>query len=271
MNPLDLPGPAFLALYVTLICMAVVAGMIFPRWLREEGRATRVTDMGEIAYLAGGADRFAEAVVARLLSVKALTIIDRERFGTLDTTRAVTPAERSVVALQPPVAWQQVVRTLTEAAEPVRRRLVSAGLMLDRDEVWRLRLWQSAPYILVLFLGAAKCVVGSQRGHPIGFLILLMVFTLIIGAIRFFVVERRTHAGMAELANAQAEYERIRRAPAADEYGLAVALFGTSVLIASPLAQFYTMREHRSDGGGGGGGDSGDGGGCGGGGCGGCS
>lgn len=269
LNPLDLPAHMFLPLYIALICGAVIMGLIIPRWLREDGRDGATRDVGELAYLAGGHTRFADAVVTRLLSINALTMIGKDQFGTRDKSRAVTRAERDVVSLQPPVGWSPIARTLKAAAEPVQRRLISAGLMLDGDEVMRLRLWQAAPYVLVLFFGAAKWIIGSHRGHPVGFLIALMVVTLVLGLIRFFAVDRRTRAGIAELADAQAANERIKRAPVSDEYGLAVALFGTAVLAASPLAAFHALRSS-SGGDGGGGGSDGDGG-CGGGGCGGCS
>ncbi len=82
--------------------------------------------------------------------------------------------------------------------------------------------------------------------------------------------DRRTLAGREALAEVQARADRLRRAPTHGEVDMAVALFGTAVLAASPWEDLHRLRS-RSDGGDSGGGDSaGDGGdgGCGG--CGGC-
>ena len=59
--------------------------------------------------------------------------------------------------------------------------------------------------------------------------------------------------------------DRLRKAPTTSEIGLAVALFGTAVLVGSGFADFHTLRHASSDGGGGGSDGGGDGGGCGGG------
>ena len=67
------------------------------------------------------------------------------------------------------------------------------------------------------------------------------------------------------LAADRARHLRLRQAPQSDEVTLAVALFGTAVLIGSPWEALHSMRTAQ-----GGDGSGGADGGCGGGGCGGC-
>jgi len=99
-----------------------------------------------------------------------------------------------------------------------------------------------------------------------------LVATAIVAVIRVLKSDRRTQAGIAALTDARARAERLARAHTEAETGMAVALFGTAVLIGSPIGDLHTIRREKSDGGGSGdGGSIGDGdSGCGGGGCGGC-
>jgi hypothetical protein len=114
-------------------------------------------------------------------------------------------------------------------------------------------------------------VIGDMRERPIGFLSALLVLTALLAIVRWFSVDRRTKAGLTAVAATKEQSDRIRRAPTDTDVGLAVALFGTTVLAGSAWWDFHRMRAATSGDGGGGSSDGGsDGGGCGGGGCGGC-
>jgi hypothetical protein len=91
--------------------------------------------------------------------------------------------------------------------------------------------------------------------------------------IRFAKFDGRTVAGITAVMQMREKSSRLRRAPQAGEAGIAVALFGTGILVGTPWEPVHAMRQQGSgDGSGGGGGSdsSSDGGGDGGGGCGGC-
>lgn len=276
LGPLDLTGEPFLALYGTLLVVTIVAGIIIPHWLRPEGQARHITDADQLAYLADGASRFADAVVARLLAARELIMIGKDRFRTDAGAAGRTAAERSVLTLSA-ARWPAIEGALKPHAEPIERELVSAGLLMDRALILKMRFWQTSPYFLLLAFGAAKWIVGSMRDRPVGFLTALLVATTVFALIRWFRVDRRTRSGHAALSVARSGCERLSRAPTTTETDLAVALFGTTVLVGSGLSDFHTLRAPSSgigggssgcgDGGGGGGGGGGDGGG---GGCGGC-
>ena len=147
------------------------------------------------------------------------------------------------------------------------------GLLMDGWTALQLRFWQTTPYLLLFAFGWTKVQIGEARGKPVGFLIALLVITVVFALLRFAVLDRRTRAGKEVIEEARERSERLRRAPAEGETGLAVALFGTAVLAGSAWGDFHRMRAASGDGGSGGGGDGGSGcggGGCGGGGCGGC-
>ena len=272
LGPLDLHGPAFLLLYAELALIAVLASFLIPPFLRPEGRSGRPADEDELALLAGGRQRFAEVVVVCLLAAGAAIV---QAGGTLqirDQRSAKTLAERRVVALASPANWNAVIETLAGPAETGERRLEEKGLRIDTATALHLRQIQTAPLALLFALGLAKWIVGWMRERPVGYLTVLLVLTLIALLLRYNVLDRRTRAGKRALADARFGAARLRRAMPSDEAALAVALFGTSVLLGSYLSDFHKMRSPATGGDSGTSGCSGGGGGggCGGGGCGGC-
>jgi uncharacterized protein (TIGR04222 family) len=269
LGPFDLTGGPFLQLYAGLLVGAIVAGFAIPRLRRAEGRHQPVYDADEIAYLAGGATRLAEVMVARLLARGALTI-DRRRFAVAAAATGGAVIEQNILRLATPIGWRAIEHGFRSWSTPVETRLVAAGLIIDRAQTRALRLFQTAPYLLLMLFGSAKWVVGDLRGRPVGFLTGLLLLTLMFTVARLVSVDRRTRGGKAALADARARSERLRRAPTGGEADLAVAIFGTAVLVGSGWGELHQIRAASSSGGscgsscGGGGSGCGGGGGCGG-------
>jgi uncharacterized protein (TIGR04222 family) len=270
LGPFDMTGGPFLTLYAALLVVTIIAGFIIPRWLRPDGRDQRVTNADDLAVLAGGQTRFIDTVVARLLSVRALEMTGKDGFRTVSRDAGQTTAERSVLALSQPMGWPAIERTLKSYAEPVERRLRSSQLLMDGSTVLQMRVWQTSPYLILIAFGATKWLIGSARDRPVGILTAFLIFTAIFALIRFFAVDRRTRAGRDAVDRAIAQSERLKRAPTSSEVDVAVALFGTAVLVGSGWAAFHALRSPSSSDGGGSSSDGGCGGGGGGGGCGGC-
>jgi len=271
LGPFDLAGGPFLKLYAVLFVLTLIAGLAIPRWLKPDGNDGRVDDADSLAYLAGGTARFTDAVVARLLSVRALALTGKDRFHAELRNAGRTPAERSVLAIPAEPKWPAIARVVKPHAEPIERKLVAGGLLMDRATLWQMRFWQTSPWLLLFVFGAIKWKVGEMRHRPVGILTAFLIVTLVFALIRFIAVDRRTRGGVVALQTARDRSARLRRAPTAPETDLAVALFGTVVLVGSGWDGFHKLRTassgdsggSSSDGGGGGGG-------CGGGGCGGC-
>jgi uncharacterized protein (TIGR04222 family) len=271
LGPFDLTGGPFLILYGGLLILTIIAGFTIPRWLRPEGRTPRRIDTDDLAWLAGGGTRFAETVASRLLSTRQLAMEGKNKF-TPSHLGGGTPAERSVLALPDGASWDRVAGAIGEHGDRIRDRLIDAGLLMRGWDGLQMRFFQTLPYFLLLGFGYTKLLIGEARGKPVGYLTALLVLTGILALIRFAALDRRTRAGQEALAEARERSERLRRAPAGGETDLAVALFGTVVLVGSDWGGFHQMRAASS------GGDSGSGGsgcgsggsGCGGGGCGGC-
>lgn len=272
LGPFDLHGPEFLTLYCELALIALIAALVIPRYLRPDGQRGRRPDEAEIALLAGGRDRFAETVTVGLLAKGAATVRSSGKVAIRDPRGGETMAERRVAALTSPAGWQDIHRALAGPAETAERQLEAKGLWMDRSAVRQMRLIQTAPLALLFLFGMAKWIIGTLRDRPVGILTALLIVTAIVAILRFAVIDRRTRAGKAALADARLEAERLRRAAPTDETPLAVALFGTTVLTGSWLSDFHRMRAASGSGGdtSSSSGCSGGGGGCGGGGCGGC-
>lgn len=264
LGPFDLTGGPFLELYITLLLLALTASLLIPPWLRPEGRDAPIRDADALAFLAGGAQRLADAIAARLLAAGALTL-QGKTFLIARSDLARTATDRLALTFGSSTGWSDLQRTLQQAAEPIERRLLAAGVIMDKPTTWRLRLWQTLPLLLLIPFGLIKWEVGRLRDKPVGHLTALLVVTAVVALIRFAVVNRRTRAGDRALTAAKAGAARLRLAPTAGEVGLGVALFGTAVLTGSPWAGFHQLRTGSDSGS-----PSSDGGGGCGGGCGGC-
>lgn len=275
LGPFDLAGGPFLTLYIVLLVTTVIAGFLIPPWLRPEGRSGRASDPGQLAFLAGGRQRFYDAILTRLLATDALRLVYGKEFLAVPGATGRSGPDEAVLALarRAPASLKSVESVLQPHAAETESDLVDAGLLIDRDVTMQLRFWQTSPYLLLLLFGMTKLWIGVARDRPVGFLIALLFVTLIAALLRFTTADRRTRAGKALVDGAREGGDRLRRAPTRDEAALGVALFGTGVLLGSAWSGYHGMRR-ASDGGGfdGGSGSSGDGGcgGGGGGGCGGC-
>lgn len=266
LGPFDMTATPFLILYLVLFVIAFATSAVLSVRERPPGTRREIGDSDRLAWLAGRAPRLTEAVVTRLLATGALRFDGKRRFAVARRLPAADAIERDILSLRSPAAWTDVERVVRRHGNRIDGELVAAGQVMDALSARRFGLVRALPFALLIGFGAIKAIVGDGRAHPIGYLVVLLLITAAVAAVRYGDLDRRTEAGRQELTRAQGAADRLRRAPTEPELALAVALFGTSVLAGSSLADLHRMRS--SDGGSGGEG-SGDGGG--GGGCGGCS
>lgn len=261
-------GGEFLALYVVLLMAAIYTGFAIPHHLRARGREVGALDDEETAYLAGGRERYAELIAARLMASEAIAITADRKVAIRGADSVRGSGEAAILALPSPADWSAISDALRPCAERVRKELIDAGLFMRRRHVVMIRLCQTLPYLLLIPFGISRWRYGDALDHPTGFLTALLIVTVLFALIRWFTPERRTQGSIDAIEEAQTRAERLRRAPMPNEIPLAVALFGTIVLAGSGLTDFHQMRTDSNASGDGGGGCSGGGGGCGG--CGGC-
>jgi len=267
LNPLNWPAGPFLLLYAMLIPAAALMGWRLVVSGRPCGTPAEITDPEELAVLAHGPARLAEYNVAALMA--------GDRADVSGNRIRLRPAARASAPFRDGASWREVFAAYRRHAGGLERRLAQRGLLLDAGGLAALRRRAVGPLAVVLLFGTVRMVLAFIRDRPAGWLGLMMLAAALLAAAGRTILDRRTLSGRHALADAEARHERLRRAPTRAETPLAVALFGTPVLIGSSLGSFHDMRRDAGSGSGDGGcgsdgGGSDGGGGCGSGGCGGC-
>lgn len=258
-------GPDFLLFYGALLIAAIIAGFWIPAFLRKDGQAHPVTDRLDLAWLAGGAARVTESVLARLLGSGAIGVADK-KLRVVDSRTGSDFVENTILRLGGDFTLRDAHKSVKTYADDVDERLTNRGLLLERADRWTMRLAAVSPYLLVLGVGFYRRSAGLADGEDVGLLTLMMAAVAFFALLRFARFDVRTRAGQAALAEGQEAHARLRSAPTSPELGLGVALFGTGVLAGTPYSDLHTMRQSTSGGSDSGcsSGDSGCGGGCGG-------
>jgi uncharacterized protein (TIGR04222 family) len=286
MNPFDLRGPEFLAFYLAILAVSVLAALAV-RWsLRPpaDDRPEETPDLSpyDVVYLAGGDQLAVTAAIASLVHRNVLEVDGPGR--KLRIQQSMPPKahtlERAVfvgVASAQGEAINQVQARALPRAAKLRPGLQEAGLVLSEEAAWTCRLLSALPLFAVALVGLVKIVVGTSRGKPVGYLVLLVILTVVAGV--FLLAKRplRSRRGDGVLARLKTANEALglsaRRAPdwlEHDDLVLALGLFGTTILAYGTLAPLQVALKPPPSAGGSGCGGGGCGGGCGGGGCGGC-
>ena len=272
--PFTLDGSQFLMLYGLLLVATVTLGHLIPLWFRPAGRYGRINDPDKIALLGGGEVRLAETVLTRLVISEAITHIGDDRFGHGKPGVATSDIDRDIATMMPG-SWRDIEDRIATHGQTLRREFVSLGLMMNDAEIRRMRLTRTLPCLALLIVGVIRIGQGIVNDKPIGYLIILLIITALLGRGLAAIIDQRTSAGQEVLKDATKAAERLSSAPMQSEMPYAVALFGTAVLVGSSLGPLHAMR-HPPNSGGGSGNDSStscssdSGGGDSGGGCGGC-
>lgn len=262
-------GADFLAFYVAMLVTTIIAGFWIPAVLRRDGRPNEPKGMEETAFLSGGKERHTTAILTDLFVQGAFEEEKRGKLRVVRKDMEVGEAGRAVLGEIGALKLSHFKDTLSKYARGVEATLIERGLLMDQGQRLELRMVSILPYVALLVLGLYRQRAGAALGEPTDFLVILLVLTALLAAIRFFKFNPRTRAGNEALRVLEDRSSRMRRAPSANEAGHAVAIFGTGVLVGTPWEPVHAMRQSQGGGDGGSGGDS-DGGGCGGGGCGGC-
>lgn len=262
-------GGDFLLFYTVLLGFGTFAAWWIPAHMREPGRRGDPSDVESVALLAGGRERFTDSLLADLYARGALAPADGGKLAVVQQSLPASPAGKALLEERVPITLAEARKLMAVHAERVAARMRRSGLLLRPEENTRLRWLSIAPFAALLLLGLYRQRAGSAVGEPTGFLVVLIVLTAVLAVIRFAKSDPRTVAGIDTVKQLRAQNGRFARAPRAEEAAMAVALFGTGVLVGTPWEPVHAMRKQEGDSGGGDGGSDG-GSGCGGGGCGGC-
>jgi len=263
-------GSDFLLFYTVLLGLGTVAAWWIPANLRGPGRRGRSRDAEDLAMLAGGRARHADSVIADLYARGGLTDMADGKLRVAEPSLLASPAGRTLLTAHDPIGRREADHLLSVHAARLAVRLRREGLLLRPEALMRLRWLSIVPYAVLFLIGLYRQRAGSAVGEPTGLLVVLLGLTVLLALIRFARFDQRTIAGIEAVEQLRERSSRLKRAPQPGEAALAVALFGTGVLVGTPWEPVHAMRQKdNSDGGGDGDSRSSDGGGDGGG-CGGC-
>lgn len=268
MNPLDLTAGPFLSLYVFIVLITIMFASWMRRELADNGRHERAgLTVPELAYLAGGRERLGDAVLVGMLSTKAATLLPD---GTVDIDREKVDAlpQFAPFRFTGKISRAEFQARIDAQANTIHGKLQQLGLMLSPYQLDQYRRYVVGIFAIPVVLGLMKVLVGLSRDKPVGFLIVLIIGTVIVAA-SYMKMQQMTSTGRQTLSVSRSQNARAARAPLEGELMLAVALGGLIVLAGTPFDALYQASRTTTGDSGGSGGDAG-GSGCGGGGCGGC-
>ena len=273
MNPLDLPGPAFLLFYVVCAGGACIAVHRSNRASEPDvPTGTVPTDPLSIAYLRGG--------VSEVIRVTALALLERGvlALGPADTLRVIARGPDLPTSVVDGALCHAVTASGGDAsalfsdqrlaaiiAEQARPRLERAGLVPDAVGRERRKHRALTAMAGILTLAAVKVAVALHRGHDN---VLFLVMAAGAFAVTLWALTGRstTRAGDRALAYLRHTFEPVRaraqgRAhPPVEDLAVVAAVFGLSAVPDVPYARVGALQPRQAA----------DGSGCGGGGCGGC-
>jgi uncharacterized protein (TIGR04222 family) len=300
LNPFALRGVEFLWVLIPALVVAAGLGLVIREWQRGPGPqpADEQPELNweEATYLAAEdtcrtIDRLTQATIARLVARNAARVSEDGyslQLGAEMPHRLSLPEETVLAALplqrSDPSAYQALKSRVRDAFAKQASKLQEAGYLLAANQLPGIGCAALLPAFLVLVtLGLPRLALGLEKGKPVLFLVLTIavgvVLSILVVVARLNRLTRRGKHVLQRLRQDNRELGTQTESELAESAGLAVALFGPTILTGSllaPLAVWYPRRPGQVSGGDGGcgasgcGGGGGCGGGCGGGGCGGC-
>lgn len=289
MNEFDLMGPQFLSMYVPATLSTIFGAVVLRYALKLKSGSYKELDLSayDAAYLSGGDNRVVDTAVAKLLVAKVLdTSIAPQAISVAGElpNNAHSIEQKVVLAVRNNRirSVRDIYRCVGPISQAIRPKLIEAGLIVSDAKTAAARSICTLIILCpVLFWGVPKLMLGLSRSKPVGILSFLILAGLAAAAWFFCQTRLRTDRGDAAVAFLQAENRALEYSvkfgstPSLEELSMATGLFGTTILLTSPL--FAPMRtafappvSTSSSFSSGGCGSSCGGGGCGGGGCGGC-
>ena len=269
--PFLLTGPQFLVFYTSLLVSVLVC-----TWLSVRAKTALLMDLGgiikegadkyELAYLAGGRDRFMLLCISDLITQGHIIYTGKDDYAIniTDTSTSDNPLFPSLLSLSD--ADRFTLRYLMLQV-PAALAPISAPYAYLID-IYNRSFNSMVPLIATLLLGVARCIQGLVNGRPTGFLFLMVVSLFLV----LISIAGRRHESFHRALRHKVMGDTVYTdhiSTATDRNVIHYGIAGISGILYYNLIQRYqSLTTTYADGGGASG--SGCGSGCGGGGCGGC-
>jgi len=194
-QPWGLSGPEFLGVFGAGMAVMIVVSLLVRQLIRVNPGGGRVLarpelDAYQAGYLAGGAKRVAEVIVAewtesgalRVNSEGLVSVTDRRLAG---TSPAVARYGLRVDGVPDGARTESVLKFVARDAgvSSIGRGLRPMGLTVGQARVLVLRLVTVALVVILLGTGIARFVEAAHNHRPAGTLTVLFVFSVVIGLI----------------------------------------------------------------------------------------
>jgi uncharacterized protein (TIGR04222 family) len=177
-----IPGPLFTGLYLGLLLIPLLYALLRARALLRGHAGGSPQTAEELALLTGERTRVGEVVIARLLE-RGLARMDgtgrlhRVRSGSSDVLdraalERISKTGTSVDAVRTTVCRLPAVAEL-EAG------LAARGLVTVVRKLRSSRVSASVAYWVLFVVGVARLIAGSSAGHPVGYLLGLLVLNVV--------------------------------------------------------------------------------------------
>ncbi len=276
LNPLDWPGPPFLALYLVVALATLFFCLDMRDQIGNQPLPRLQLTAPQLAYMSGGAGRAGDAVLVELLEAKQASLSDDGKHIMIERSPGGGRSNHGLPGdlEDGPKTRTQFQSLLGTYIKDIEEGLARTGLAPTPGQCSAYRRHVFCVVLIPIIFGLAKVEVGISRGKPVGYLICLIILTVFFGLL-LMIKPRLTATGEAALREYKKAHARLARAPIAGEFPMAVALSGLAVLVSTEFAPLYSAAQAHGWAGSAGGG-CGSGGGCsgggggGGGGCGGC-
>lgn len=256
MNPLDLPGPQFLAFYAALAAVVLVAFRMRARAISGPPEGPAPIDLGNVdpylvAYLRGRESEVARVVILSLLDRGLLVASgDELEAGPGVASKVRRPLERAVLeafaskAKAASIFRDARFKLLTGG---LSRELEQKGLLPDDRARGRILSLRLALAVLLAGTATAKIVVALQRGrHNLGFLVVMAAFSTLL--LLVLAAPVRTRLGDSALESLRSAFSHLKDRAAQFQPGgattelvLLAAIFGIGALSGSALVQAETL------------------------------
>ncbi|RSD08592.1 TIGR04222 domain-containing membrane protein [Amycolatopsis eburnea] len=178
-----IPGPVFAGLYLALLLLTALVAVVRLALLARGHAGGAPKRAEELALLTGGRLRAGEVVVARLLDQQVVRLdgsgrVSRVKGSAIDALgraalQKVGKHGSSVDRVRAAVAEHPELRELETA-------LAGRGLLADPRKARTTRVAAAVALWLLVVLGVVRLIAGASTGHPVGYLLGLLVLGLVL-------------------------------------------------------------------------------------------
>jgi uncharacterized protein (TIGR04222 family) len=206
-----IPGPVFTGLYLGLMLAVALYGAMRARRLSQGDGAATPDRPEEFALLAGGRHRLGEFVVATLLEQQFVRLDGTGKLHRVRGTAADDLGRAAIACLGK--TGNSVTRVADEVGQhssvtELEAGLVARGLLTDVRAIRLTWVTTAVAYWALAVLGVARLIAGSAAGHPVGYLVLLLVLNTVAGFVASGCAANRPKVKMTAAGRAAAEKAR---------------------------------------------------------------